>query len=72
MTDIAALSGRIDALEISKAHQDRAVEDLSEALARQWKEIETLNRQVARLREQVEEAAASTGGGEVEPPPPHY
>lgn len=73
MTDIATLSARVDALEISKSHQDRAIEDLSEALAAQWKQIETLNRQVARLSEQLEEAAAAgAGGGEVEPPPPHY
>jgi SlyX protein len=71
MTDIATLSARIDALEMSRSHQDRIIEDLSEALARQWKEIETLTRQVARLSEQLEEAAAA-GGGEVEPPPPHY
>jgi SlyX protein len=71
MTDIATLSARIATLEMAKMHQDRTIEDLSEALARQWQEIEALTRQVARLSEQLEEAAA-TGGGEVEPPPPHY
>ncbi|MEJ2626401.1 MAG: SlyX family protein, partial [Pseudolabrys sp.] len=55
-----------------KAHQDRAIEDLSEALAVQWKEIAALKRQVARLSEQLAEAAAGSGGGEAEPPPPHY
>ncbi len=72
MADIDTLSARIDALEIGKAHQDRSIEDLSEVLAAQWKEIEGLNRQVARLTEQLAEAAAGAGGGEVEPPPPHY
>jgi SlyX protein len=72
MTDIDTLSARIDALEVGKAHQDRAIEDLSEALAAQWKEIEALNRQIARLTEQLAEAVAAAGGGEVEPPPPHY
>ncbi|OYY06755.1 MAG: SlyX protein [Rhizobiales bacterium 35-68-8] len=73
MTDFDTLNARIDALEISRAHQDRAIEDLSEALAGQWKEIEALHRQVARLTEQLAEAAAAgAGGGEVEPPPPHY
>jgi SlyX protein len=72
MTDIAVLTARIDALEMSRAHQERMIEDLSETIATQWKLIETLNRQVARLREQVEEAAAGAGAGEVEPPPPHY
>ena len=72
MTDIDTLAARIDALEVDKAHQDRAIEDLSEALAAQWKEIEALKRQVARLSEQLAEAAAGPGGGEAVPPPPHY
>jgi SlyX protein len=72
MTDTDTLSARIDALEMSKAHQDRAIEDLSEALAAQWKEIEALRAQVARLTERLAEAAAAGAGGEVEPPPPHY
>ncbi len=73
MADIDALIARIEALEVSRAHQDRAVEDLSEALAAQWKQIETLNRQVLRLGEQLQEARAGAGDGETpEPPPPHY
>jgi SlyX protein len=73
MTDTDTLIARIDTLEMSRAHQDRAIEDLSEALAAQWKEIEALRAQVARLTEQLAEAAAAGGGGgEVEPPPPHY
>lgn len=71
MTDIATLSARIATLEMAKMHQDRTVEDLHEALTRQWREIEALTRKVARLSEQLEEQA-SAGGGEVEPPPPHY
>ncbi|MBI1205305.1 MAG: SlyX protein [Rhodopseudomonas sp.] len=72
MTDLDALNARIDALEIGRVHQDRVIEDLSEALAAAWKEIETLSRQVARLGEQLAEQAAAAGSGEVEPPPPHY
>jgi SlyX protein len=73
MDDVKALQARVEALEISRAHQERAVEDLSEALAAQWKQIEGLNRQVARLSDQLQEAQAAAGGGEgPEPPPPHY
>jgi len=72
MTDIDTLSARLDALEMDKAHQDRAIEELSGALAAQWKEIDALNRQIARLTEQLAEVAAGAGGGEAEPPPPHY
>lgn len=73
MDDVEALRTRVEALEMGRAHQERAIEDLSEALAAQWKQLEALNRQVVRLADQVQEAQASAGGGEVpDPPPPHY
>lgn len=73
MTDTAALTARIDTLEMSRAHQDRAIEELSDALAAQWKEIEVLNRRIARLTEQVEEVGANAASGQApDPPPPHY
>jgi|AAFX01.1.fsa_nt_gi SlyX protein len=73
MDDVNELRARLEALEIARAHQERVAEDLSEALASQWKQIEALNRQVARLAEQLQEAQAAGGGGETpEPPPPHY
>jgi SlyX protein len=72
MNDIETLTQRIDALEASRTHQDRTIDDLSEAVAAQWKLIETLNRQVARLTEQLHEVRASTGPVVTEEPPPHY
>lgn len=73
MSDIETLRARVETLEMGRAHQERAIEDLSEALAAQWKQVEALNRQVARLAEQVQEAQAAGGGGETpDPPPPHY
>ncbi len=73
MNDTEALSARVDALEIGKAHQDRVIEDLSDALAAQWKEIEALNRQIARLTEQVQEVGANAASGQApDAPPPHY
>jgi SlyX protein len=73
MDDIETLRARVEALEIARAHQERTVEDLSEALAAQWKQIEALNRQVVRLADQLQEAQSAGGGGETqEPPPPHY
>ena len=73
MDDVETLRMRVEALEMSRAHQERAIEDLSEALAAQWKQLEALNRQVARLADQVQEAQSQAGGGEVpDPPPPHY
>jgi SlyX protein len=73
MDEIETLRARVEALEIARAHQERAVEDLSEALAAQWKQVEALSRQVVRLSDQLQEAQAAGGGGETqEPPPPHY
>jgi SlyX protein len=72
MDDVETLRARVEALEMSRAHQERAVEDLSEALAAQWKQLEALNRQVVRLADQVQEAQAAAGTGETDPPPPHY
>ena len=72
MDDVETLRARVEALEMSRAHQERTVEDLSEALATQWKQLEALNRQVVRLADQLQEAQAAVGPGETEPPPPHY
>ncbi len=73
MDETESLRARVEALEIARAHQERVAEDLSEALAAQWKQIEALNRQVARLSDQLREAQSAGGGGETpDPPPPHY
>ena len=72
-TETERLTARIEALEAGRAHQDRAIDDLSEALAAQWKLIDALNQKVTRLEDQLREVQAGHGGGEVaDPPPPHY
>ncbi|GAA3855849.1 SlyX family protein [[Pseudomonas] carboxydohydrogena] len=67
------LSSRIEALEIQIAHQEATVETLNQALTAQWKQIDTLTREMTRLTDRVSAAEqsipASTGN---EPPPPHY
>lgn len=70
--DIATLVGRIEALEMQAAHHDRAVEDLNATITAQWKEIDSLNRQLRRLSDQVAEIDAGNADGAPEPPPPHY
>ena len=54
------------------AHLRRAVDDLSEVVARQEDEIARLTRQVALLMERAAEAEVEAGGGAVfaERPPP--
>jgi SlyX protein len=71
MTDLATLIARIDALEARVAHQDRTIEDLNETITRQWKEIDSLTRQVVRLGDQLQEVRERAPDGP-EPPPPHY
>jgi SlyX protein len=73
MTDTKALLKRIDELEIRLVHQDRIIEDLNEALARQWQEIDELTRKLAALggrMQAIEESTDAPSGAE--PPPPHY
>jgi SlyX protein len=73
MNEVETLAKRIDALEMRLAHQDRTIEDLNETITAQWKEIESLTRQIARLGDQLQEVRDSAGAGEgPEPPPPHY
>lgn len=72
MTDDAAkLAARVDALEMRAAEQERAIEDLNATVLAQWKEIESLNRQMARMGAQIQELEAHAPSGEPEPPP-HY
>ena len=64
---------RFEALETRIAHQERAIDDLSTAVAEQWKQIDLLTKQLARFGDrlqQVEDNASSSAADE--PPPPHY
>ena len=62
------------ALEERIAHLTRTVEDLSEVIARQDKEIALLTRRVALLMEREAEREAQGSGGIVmgDEKPPHY
>ena len=63
---------RIEALEMDAAHRGRVIDDLNATLTAQWKEIDALKRQLARLSEQTGGARSATGSPTQEPPPPHY
>lgn len=69
MTD---LSARIDALEMRLTEQDVVIDDLNATITAQWRQIDALTRQMAKLVEEVEAAANRPGLGAPEPPPPHY
>jgi SlyX protein len=45
---------RLDELEMRLAHQDKALGELNEVVLTQWRRIETLERQLARLNEELQ------------------
>lgn len=71
MTDVNALSERIDTLEMRLAYQDEAIETLNQTITSQWTEIDRLTRQVADLKERMQNAESNVAGPANEPPP-HY
>ena len=65
------MSDRIDALEMRLAYQDVTIETLNQTITEQWKQIDALTRQVAELKERLQEAERHAPGPANEPPP-HY
>ena len=52
--------------------QEVTIDDLNATITAQWRQIDALTRQMAKLVEEVEAAASRPGTGAPEPPPPHY
>ena len=71
MSEPGGAGARIDALEARIAHQDRTIEDLNQAVLDQWKQIDALTRQVARLLGRIQEVEDGAGPPP-DRPPPHY
>ncbi|HXL32036.1 MAG TPA: SlyX family protein [Bradyrhizobium sp.] len=71
MSDIKALSERIDVLETRLAFQDETIETLNQTITAQWQQIDALTRQIANLSERLQEAETHSPGAANEPPP-HY
>jgi SlyX protein len=71
MSNVNALSERIDALEVRLTFQDETIETLNQTITVQWQQIDALTRQLAELKELVREAE-SNASGPVDEPPPHY
>jgi SlyX protein len=65
-------TNRIEALEFKVAHLERALQELSDVLYRQQREIDGMlevNRQLRSQLEQLEARAADASSVEI---PPHY
>jgi SlyX protein len=71
MSDINALSGRVDALEMRLTYQDEAIETLNQTITAQWKQIDALTRQLAEVKARLQDAENNAAGLANEPPP-HY
>lgn len=65
------MESRVIDLEIRLTHQEATLEELNEVLIRQQRVIDTLERQVVSLRDQLR-AANAPGTPSEETPPPHY
>ena len=63
---------RMEALEIRIAHLTRAVDDLSDVVTRQRREIDRLTRLVGLLAEREAEREALGGAPEADVKPPHW
>jgi SlyX protein len=71
MSDANALGERIDALEVRLSFQDETIETLNQTITAQWKQIDALTRQVAELKERLQDAEGNASGP-VNERPPHY
>jgi SlyX protein len=71
MSDVKTLGERIDALEMRLTYQDETIETLNQTITAQWLKIDALTRQVAELRERLQEAESNAPGPANERPP-HY
>ena len=71
MNNPKALTERIDALEMRLTFQDETIETLNQTITDQWKQIDALTRQLAELKERLQDAESS-GSGAVNERPPHY
>lgn len=70
MSDGRADYSRLDTLEMLVAHQEKTIAELNGAITAQWRKIDALERQVARLHVEIQSAGIQRDAPE--PPPPHY
>jgi SlyX protein len=71
MSDVKALSDRIDVLETRLTFQDVTIETLNKTVTAQWQQIDALKRQIANLSNRLEEAETHAPDADDELPP-HY
>ncbi|MFT4078510.1 SlyX family protein [Rhodomicrobium lacus] len=63
---------RLTALEETVAHQARALDEMSDQMARQWRLIDSLKGKLERLTERFQAVEEQTLGAPPITRPPHY
>lgn len=63
---------RLTALEVKLAYQETTIEQLSEELITQKREIDALTEKLSRLHAQIEQLQTDSDTSEIEEIPPHY
>jgi SlyX protein len=66
------MSERVDALEFKVAHLERALQELSDVLYRQQRELDSLRDRNQQLVEQVQQLSDRAGDPNAVEIPPHY
>lgn len=67
------MQDRLAELEVRMAFQEKTIQELSDVIARQQREIDRLVRELETLKSQVRALAPSpVVGRDEETPPPHY
>ena len=61
---------RLDALETLVLTRTKTIAELNDAVTAQWRKIDALERQVAKLLVEIQSIGAPRDASE--PPPPHY
>lgn len=71
---VARMSDPLEDLQVNVAHQELAVEALSDEVASQGRLIAELRAELDQLKRQMRELKPSPLGADAgdEPPPPHY
>ena len=71
MTDLPAITERLEAMEMRIAFQDQTIEELNATITAQWRQIDLLTRKLEQMEQQVR-SGVHLADPATEPPPPHY
>jgi SlyX protein len=63
---------QLNRIETALAHQDRQIQDMSEMIGRQWKEIERLKTRLEQSESKLGDIEASLPARPAAERPPHY